>query len=519
MTRPAKSDVYVMDIAPLGALADELDACITTALESSSNVHNTIYNFDWDGAAHDAALIRADRQIAEDHTMLTAMGDLRDAQRDGATTMGPMITTLRTEGQALEADDFTVAEDWTVTDAWHYDAMWSMAQAFGPATVELLKAKQAQRANDAKTATARLQPLADELGAADRKTRAGVVKATEALNLSIGRAPTTASDGKKNGPTIQLVDNETPADGDQPPANPTVNGDGTKPTTETEGVDLDATIPGTGIKIGGDGKSHHPYLNGVLNPLDTDDGTRPIPTGTAVGSDGKQYAFYSQPPYMVPGPDGKLVKNNSFVTPNSAIVDLADPSKIIGHAPVAQASGVYDPATNRMYVVGNPGDGHGRDREMWRSAPIDHNNPNGWASGPWERVPGAVLSGDRENQIIGLKGGGYMLVGAENGGPVTAVAAATPQGLIGQTGGQVVVTNDAAGLIGAYGPTVVTDQFNPATGVDTITLRTSQYALPDAPVNPVTHEQDYDPRTAISTFSVTQPPPPPPAPELTQAPQ
>ena len=97
MTRPAKSDVYVMDVAPLGALADELDACITTALESSSNVHNTIYNFDWDGAAHDAALIRADRQIAEDHTMLTAMGDLRDAQRDGATTMGPMITTLSTE--------------------------------------------------------------------------------------------------------------------------------------------------------------------------------------------------------------------------------------------------------------------------------------------------------------------------------------------------------------------------------------------------------------------------------------
>lgn len=292
MTRPAKSDVYVMDVAPMAASAEELDAIITTALECSHNVHQTIHRFDWDGAAHDAALIRADRQVEEDHAMLSALGDLRDAEREGAASMGPMISRLRTDGQALEADDFTVAEDWTVTDAWDYDAMFPVARVFGPDMVAALTAKQAVRADDAKTATARLQPLADELGEADRKTGARISKATEALNLSIGRAPTTAGNGKKDGPTIQLVDNETPAPGDQPyTATPFVQTDvaegGTPKSMNKQGIrgDEGVLISGNRIVYGDTINDKGEYLGAPMYGYTLDEKGMPIISGDPIHGD------------------------------------------------------------------------------------------------------------------------------------------------------------------------------------------------------------------------------------------
>jgi hypothetical protein len=274
---------------------------------------------------------------------------------------------------------------------------------------------------------------------------------------------------------------------------------------ESKGDDLGATIPNTGINIGGDGKDHHPYLNGRLNPLDNGDGTRPIPTGTAAGPNGQQLGFYSQPPYEITTPDGTTVKNPSYVTPNSAIVDLQNPSRIIGHAPIAQASGAYDKKSNTMFIVGNPGDGNGDHRELWQSDPIDPNNPNAWANN-WHKV-GDVLPGNRENQLVALQGGGFLLAGSTDDGPIRGVASATPERLVGQLAGAPIISNDPrSGVPGVYGPTVLNDHFDPPTGRDTVQLRVSQFAPPGGPVDE--HgDPIYDPRTFTSTFTVSQPPP------------
>jgi hypothetical protein len=252
------------------------------------------------------------------------------------------------------------------------------------------------------------------------------------------------------------------------------------------------------------GRYRHPYLNGRLNPLDNGDGTRPIPTGTAAGPNGQQLGFYSQPPYEITGPDGTSVKNPSYVTPNSAIVDLQNPSRIIGHAPIAQASGAYDKKSNTMFIVGNPGDGNGRARELWQSDPVDPNNPNAWANN-WHKV-GDVLEGNRENQLTALQGGGYLLTGAADFDAIQGTTASTPFGLVGKTQGDILVADGPAGVTHVYGPTVVTDHFDAAAGTDTVQLRVSQYAPPGGPVDE--HgDLIYDPRTFTSTSTVSQPPP------------
>ena len=77
-----------------------------------------------------------------------------------------------------------------------------------------------------------------------------------------------------------------------------------------------------------------------------------MPTGTIVGPDGKQYALYSEVPYELP--DGR--PNPEYATADTTVVDLADPSNSVGVLPgISQASGAYDPATNRMVIVGNTG--------------------------------------------------------------------------------------------------------------------------------------------------------------------
>lgn len=71
---------------------------------------------------------------------------------------------------------------------------------------------------------------------------------------------------------------------------PHIDGPATKPVMEGinsgQQDDLDVTIPGTGIALGGDGKDGFPHIHspGVYdgrNPLPVPDGYRPLPTGTA----------------------------------------------------------------------------------------------------------------------------------------------------------------------------------------------------------------------------------------------
>jgi hypothetical protein len=302
--------------------------------------------------------------------------------------------------------------------------------------------------------------------------------------------------------------------GDTPKPNPVTNPPTTTPVPapNPNHDDLDDTIPNhPDLNIGGDGAAnakdktpdHHPFLNGKLNPLDAGPDRRPIPTGTAEGANGSQYGFYSKPSYHDPA--GSKIPNDSYVTSPSQIVDLHDPSKVIGQAPVAQASGAYDPASKSMYVVGNAPDGT---RHLWKSTAVDPANPNAWAApgAHWDNL-GEVMLGTRENQLVQLGGGGYMLTGATDDGPITGTTASTPEGLVGQVRGTPLVANDSqTGVAGPYGPTIVTDHYDPVTGTDTIQMRVSQFGDP-ALIPPAGSNEKwpYDPRLYTTTFTVTQP--------------
>ena len=82
-----------------------------------------------------------------------------------------------------------------------------------------------------------------------------------------------------------------------------------------------------------------------------------------------------------------------------------------------------------------------------------------------------------------------MAVVVTNGGPVQAISAGTPQGLIGAAPATLI---DQAQLQSVYGPTVMGTSLDPATGLETIQLRVSTW--PPGPI--------YDPHTWTTTFGV-----------------
>lgn len=130
---------------------------------------------------------------------------------------------------------------------------------------------------------------------------------------------------------------------------PRILGPGGPLTHETDSQDLDATIPGTGIRLGGDGRDGYPTIDipGVYsgqNPLEVPDGSRPLPTGAAAGPDGSQFAGYSVLPYGY-----KINGEEVFAAGDTTIANLSDPAHPIGTLKgISQASFVYDPDKNRM---------------------------------------------------------------------------------------------------------------------------------------------------------------------------
>ncbi len=310
--------------------------------------------------------------------------------------------------------------------------------------------------------------------------------------------------------------------GAAPSPDPKIVGGPTPLTPDGTQGDLNVTIPGTGIEISGDGRTNYPTLNGERNPLEIpgnpnptpdnpnpDAPTRPLPTGTIVGPDGKQYALYSEVPYL--GPDGQ--PNPEYATADTTVVDMNDPSKSIGVLPgISQASGVYDPKTNRMIVVGNTGPHPGdRTRMLYMSDPIDPANPNGWMQTlkPQGEIQG--LPGDRENQIVALKGGGFMLVGSDNfdrnvpgDQPMSAVTASTPEGLL--TAQATPLFPPGQGWPGGaapYGPTVVDTVYDPVTGQESVQLRVSTWEKPPGWVpTPEQPSMPYNPKTYQTNITV-----------------
>ncbi|MEE6177886.1 putative alpha/beta hydrolase [Mycobacterium sp. 050134] len=269
-----------------------------------------------------------------------------------------------------------------------------------------------------------------------------------------------------------------------PPADPRITGPAGTPQHEQNVYDLqDQFQDGQGPTFGGDPRDGFPR-SPASQLAQGPPGTRPLPTGTALGPDGHRYAFFSNP-------DGTDIPGFNQYATNGSVWDFTDPNHPVslGDLPgIFQASGAYDPATKQMVIVGNTSNRVGdTNRGLWVSAPIDPAKPNGWVNS-LQRVGDVSLPGDRESQLVALQGGGFMLVGATEFGPVQGIAAATPQGL---TSAAPVTLMDQDRLPSVYGPTVTGTSLNPATGLETIQLRLSTWP-----------GGVYDPNTWTTTFDV-----------------
>jgi hypothetical protein len=319
-------------------------------------------------------------------------------------------------------------------------------------------------------------------------------------------------------PHIRLVDNEIPADV-PPPHDPTIEGPGSQPVPEKQDgspYDLGATIPGTGIVITGDPETGHPRLHipgqpDIDNPFPVDDGFRALPTGTAIGPDGQQYAFYSVRPY------GPGTSPDNFIAPESRVQNLADPATDLGplmgttigsdtKVGISQASGAYDAASGRMIIVGNVGQ-EGQ-RAMWQSDPVRAGDPpNAWMNnlqqvGTFNNLGAA----DRENQIVSLPQGGYLLTSASNGGQIVGVTAGSPQGLLQAPSqdltGPGFIPSPGNQPAVPYGPSIVNVETLP-NGQEQVTMRVSTWPTPEGwPVGESAPPVPYHPRTYTTTFNI-----------------
>lgn len=423
----------------------------------------------WEGAASD----RADAKLAENTAAVrgatAGLDDVSDAAFRGADAIDAAKDIAVNAISNAEMQLFTVGEDLSVTDR-----LGLFGGSFGAPFGLIRRLARANLESDIRAKALMLvqtdENVADALESAAESLRG--------FDL----------EGGKGGP------------GAGPGGEPRISeGPGPLVLSGTQG-DLNATLPGTGIEISGDGRTHYPTLNGNPNPFEVPGG-RPLPTGTIVGPDGKQYVLYSEVPYEI-APD---VPNPEYATADTTVVDLADPSSPIGSLQgISQASGAYDPVTNRMVIVGNTGPHPGdRTRMLYTSDPIDPANPDGWMQTlkPMGEIQG--LPGDRESQLVALKGGGFMVVGSDNFNPsvpgdqpVSAITAASPEGLL--TAQAVPLFPPGSGWPGGaapYGPTVVDTVYDPVTGKEAVQLRISTWETPpgwdgtgDRPYNPKTYD-------------------------------
>lgn len=450
--------------------------------EQYGKAQSTVGGVPWTGPASDRANGKLSDNLAKVRASLDLMRQAAAIAKAGAESIGTAKNDAVNAIKNTEGQFFSVSEELAVTDR----LPWIISPAL--ALMRKLQATHAQADIRARASVLEWtdQQVADQLDGMTTKLRE--------FDLEGGKGGETGT-GKTGDPQITGLPG---------PLRP-----------ESKAADLNSTLPGTGIEISGDGRTGYPTLNGEKNPLEIEanqpspdnpngeDKVRPLPTGTIVGPDGKQYALYSEVPYKLP--NGK--DNPEYATSDTTVVDLSDPSKSVGVLPgISQASGAYDPKTNRMVVVGNTGPHPGdRTRVLYVSDPIDPANPNGWMQTlkPQGEIRG--LPGDRESQLVALKGGGFMLVGSDNFNkdlpgdqPIGAITASTPEGLLNARA--VPLFPPGSGWpsgAAPYGPTVVDTVYDPVTGKETVQLRVSTWERPpdwngegNMPYNPQTYRTD-----------------------------
>jgi hypothetical protein len=468
VTVPSREEYAQWTTAHFDSLAAQLRAQIQRSQNWSSSHVEAIRNpggTEWTGQSADAAADIADRAIVVTNGRIGTAEDLVKIAERGRDSIRGAMSKLDDAISTAEEEGFEVGSDWSVTPTETWD----------PDTI-------AAASDHADTIQYHVKSLVDTDNALSGEL---TKKGAELDGLKLPRP--------KGKSAIQLVDNKFKQDtpGDQPKPDPKITGPAAPPQHEQDGYDLqDQFQDGQGPTFGGDprlvnadGSPAHVPRSPASQLAQCPPGTRPLPTGTAIGPDGHRYAFFSNP-------DGVPVPGVNEYATNGSVWDYSNPAHPVkvGDLPgVFQASGVYDPATKQMVIVGNTSNKIGdTTRGLW-TAPVDPAHPNNWISS-LHRVGDVALPGDRESQLIALKGGGYALIGSTNGGPVEAITASTPQGLMGAAP-QTLITQEQLRTV--YGPTVTGTTVD-ANGLETIQLRVSTW--PPGPI--------YDPHTWTTTFGV-----------------
>jgi len=488
---PTLSQLRASDYSYFGQLGSYLQKIAPKAQSALEELAEDVTHpggADWEGMAADAAIAQAQSDVVTARTFMWSWDDAAASTQRWQEELEAGTRTALDAVDDAEADGFEVGEDYSVTDTYEAE------------TDEEYDERLEQAEAHAGLIGHRVSTLVGNESLINGQLRA----------MSAGWGTLNFKEGGGDG--------GQPGDGDPNEHDPRIVGPGTDPVEEDPNgnpYDLGATIPGTGILVTGDPKTGKPQLhipgtkwNGD-NPFPTLKDERPLPTGTAVGPDGRLYALYSIKKYGT-GTDPK-----DYIGPESHVQDLADPAHDLGplqgisltgqQVGISQASGVYDPKTNRMMIVGNIGP-NGQ-RALWQSDPIKPtDSPNAWMNSMHEvNAFNNLGPGDRENQIIALPKGGYLLTSASNNGQIVGVTAATPQGLLNAssqplTSGRIPSPGNLPAF--PYGPTVTDVKVLP-NGQEQVTMRMSTWPTPEGwHPTPEAPSPPYVPHTYTTTFDI-----------------
>jgi hypothetical protein len=481
---PTKTQVETWNAECLEAAASSWAKQSTVLKETYDKAQHDLESVNWSGDASDRARDRLKTDADKVRAAIEQLEHAEEVARRGANSISAAKRLAVAAIHDAEQQFFTVSEDLTVSDP---------LRQFLTATQRLRR----EAMLPAYQATIRAHALM--LAATDARVAAELKRtAADLENFKLGGGPGTG-----------------PGDGDST-REPTITGPAGPLKYEQDQYDLQDGYPdGKGPTFGGDPRSAtddgHKYPPGPRSPESekandpNQPGTRPIPTGTALGPNDKRYAFFSYPD-VNNIPEG----NNPFSTAGKAW-DFTDPNHPVMLGPlkdttgnaIYQASGAYDPKTGRMAIVGNTGPKNSDTRRvLWESDPIKPGDPPGkWLESLHQVGTVQGLPGARENQLVALQGGGFALAGSDNFDPanptahpaVSAVTASTPEGLLTARPTVLIPPQNFPG--GApYGPTIIGTHLDPVTHVETVDVRVSTWSLAprkDAPYNPTTQTTSF----------------------------
>ncbi|WP_239001728.1 MULTISPECIES: hypothetical protein [unclassified Mycobacteroides] len=471
-----------------------------------------IDNLGWDGQAKQALYKQLEQAEAKARPVIANLRSTAEKARAGKIELDAKKSDALAAIAAAERDAFTVNEDLTVID--------KLPPIGGTPGITI---RATQRAAHQATIQARAQALVTVDNRIATEMHAAAAELDQ-FHLGGPGGGTDFSgdpkDPKISGPSGPLRPEENKPDyGNADLGFGFADGQGPTFWGDPQTADDD----GNPVK-----RPRDPKLEQMLDPGDTKH--RALPTGTAIGPNGERYVFASKPEI---GWDAERdAQGRSRYVTESTAYDWSDPShprKIDplvdsnGH-PIFQASGAYDKATNRMVIVGNASDLNADGtRKMWLSDPIKAGDPpDSWTRSLHDQgaIPG--LAGARENQVVALQGGGFMLTGSDDmmrpghGPAAGAIVAATPEGLL-KVPPQAATnlfpdSGQWPGIKGGhaapYAPTVVGTTWDPVKQVETVQLRVSTWEVdPNWKPNSPTDIPPYNPKTYLTSVPVSQPNP------------